>query len=198
MHTRSLAFRAGRGSIVNRKAVHTILLIGGARSGKSRRAIEVAERLSVRLSKNRAEQAIFIATAEPSDKEMDRRIERHRSERGSRFETVEAPVELVAALEEASAPDRVVVVDCLTLWLANLMHYEHDVGVHTAALVQFLEAPPGPVILVSNEVGSGLVPTTGLGRTFRDAQGSLNQAVAQACQRVEFMVAGLAVKVKPG
>ena len=168
--------------------MQTILIVGGARSGKSRRALELAGQLTGR--------GVFIATAEPSDEEMARRIERHRSERGSGLETIEAPVELVTALEEASAPDRVVVVDCLTLWLSNLMHYERDLDAHTAALVDFLESAPGSVILVSNEVGTGLVPATTLGRAFRDAQGSLNQAVAAVCRRVEFMVAGLPVTVK--
>ena len=168
--------------------MQTILIVGGARSGKSRRALELAGQLTGR--------GVFIATAEPADEEMARRIERHRSERGPGLETIEAPVELVAALEEASAPDRVVVVDCLTLWLSNLMHYERDLDSHTAALVDFLESAPGSVILVSNEVGTGLVPATTLGRAFRDAQGSLNQAVAAVCRRVEFMVAGLPVAVK--
>ncbi len=172
--------------------MQTALIIGGARSGKSRRALELAGQLSGQDSGHR----VFIATAEPSDEELARRIERHRADRGTDFGTIEAPVELVAALEGASASDCVVVIDCLTLWLSNLMHYEHDVGAHTAALLRFLDAPPGPVILVSNEVGTGLVPTTALGRAFRDAQGSLNQAVAAVCQRVELMVAGLAVTVK--
>lgn len=170
--------------------MHTTLIVGGARSGKSRRALELAGQTPGRKT--------FIATAEPSDAEMARRIERHRRDRGSGFETIEAPVELVEALEVASGPDSVVVVDCLTLWLSNLLHYERDAQVQTAALVRFLDTPPGPVILVSNEVGTGLVPTTSLGRAFRDAQGELNQAVAAACERVELMVAGLAVAVKSG
>ena len=170
--------------------MQTILIVGGARSGKSRRALELAEQIPG--------QGVFIATAEPSDAEMARRIERHRAERGPGFETIEAPVELVEALEGAAAPDRVVLVDCLTLWLSNLMHRERDVAAQTAALARFLDSPPGPVILVSNEVGTGLVPTTRLGRAFRDAQGSLNQAVAAVCTRVELMVAGLAVEVKSG
>lgn len=134
---------------------------------------------------------VFIATAEPSDTEMSERIDRHRAERGPGFSTLEAPLELVEALEATASPDRVVVVDCLTVWLSNLMHYGRNADTQTAALTRFLAGPPGPVILVSNEAGMGLAPVTPLGRRFRDAQGSLNQAVAAICQRVEFMVAGL-------
>lgn len=168
--------------------METILIIGGARSGKSHRALE--------LARGMAPDRVFVATAEPSDAEMAERIERHRVDRGPGFSTVEAPLELVEALEAAASPDRIVVVDCLTLWLSNLMHCGRDVDAQTAALTRFLAHPPGPVILVSNEVGMGLVPGTPLGRGFRDAQGSLNQAVAAACQRVEFMVAGLPMVLK--
>lgn len=170
--------------------MHTTLIVGGARSGKSRRALELARRLPG--------ERVFIATAERSDAEMAARIDRHRRDRGPQFATVEAPVDLVDALETASGPDRVAIVDCLTLWLGNLMHYERDIDAHGAALVAFLKTAPGPVILVSNEVGTGLVPTTNLGRAFRDAQGELNQAVAAVCECVELVVAGLPVVVKPG
>ena len=166
----------------------TIFVLGGARSGKSHRALE--------LARDMAPDRVFIATAEPSDAEMAERIERHRVDRRSGFSTLDAPLELFEALEAAASPDRVVVVDCLTLWLSNLMHYGRDVDAHAAALTRFLARTPGPVILVSNEVGMGLVPGTPLGRGFRDAQGSLNQAVAAACQRVEFMVAGLPMVLK--
>lgn len=169
--------------------MQTTLIVGGARSGKSRRALELAGQLPG--------ERIFIATAERSDAEMAARIERHRRDRGPEFATVEAPLDLVDALEAAAGADRVVIVDCLTLWLGNLMHYERDVDAHSAALVAFLKTAPGPVILVSNEVGTGLVPTANLGRAFRDAQGELNQAVAAVCERVELVVAGLPVVVKP-
>lgn len=168
--------------------METILIVGGARSGKSQRAIE--------LSRDTAPDRIFVATAGASDPEMADRIERHRADRGPGFTTVEAPLELVDALERAASPDRVVVVDCLTLWLSNLMHYDRDVEAQTKALTRFLARTPGPLILVSNEVGMGLVPGTPLGRGFRDAQGSLNQAVAAVCGRVEFMVAGLPMALK--
>ncbi|WP_428102025.1 bifunctional adenosylcobinamide kinase/adenosylcobinamide-phosphate guanylyltransferase [Candidatus Rariloculus sp.] len=167
----------------------TIFVTGGARSGKSSRALRLAEEI--------APKRVFIATAERSDAEMAERIERHRAARGSGFATVEAPLDLVEALEAAVSPDGVVLVDCLTLWLSNLMHYGRDVDAQIAMLTGLLARIRGPVILVSNEVGMGLVPTTPLGRAFRDAQGKLNQSVAAVCQRVEFMVAGLPLTVKP-
>ena len=168
--------------------METILILGGGRSGKSHRALA--------LARDMAPGRVFVATAEASDAEMAERIARHRADRGSGFSTVEAPLELVEALEAAASPDRVAVVDCLTLWLSNMMHYGRDVDAQTAALTRFLDRPPGPVILVSNETGMGLVPGTPLGREFRDAQGSLNQAVAAVCRRVEFMVAGLPMVLK--
>ena len=168
--------------------METIFIIGGARSGKSQRALELARD----CTRNR----VFIATAEASDAEMVERIERHRADRGPEFRTVEAPRDLVEALQAEASSNRVVVVDCLTLWLSNLMHYERDIDAQIAALARFLGRAPGVVILVSNEVGMGLVPGTPLGRGFRDAQGTLNQAVAAACRRVEFMVAGLPVAIK--
>ena len=169
--------------------METILIVGGARSGKSRRALQIAGGIEG--------ERIFIATAQASDTEMAGRIERHRAERGVGFKTVEAPLELLDALETGVSPHRVVVVDCLTLWLSNSMHEGRDVRAGTDALAAFLEVAPGPVILVSNEVGMGLVPQTRLGREFRDALGELNRKVAAVCRRVEFMVAGLPLTVKP-
>lgn len=167
----------------------TTLITGGARSGKSRRALQLAQEIGG--------ERVFIATAEPSDTEMAERIACHQAEREATFRTVEAPLDLLQALETEVSPNRVVVVDCLTLWLSNLMHYGRDVRGETRALTAFLAGAPGPVILVSNEVGMGLVPETRLGRDFRDAQGALNRDVATVCQRVEFMVAGLPLTVKP-
>lgn len=167
----------------------TTLITGGARSGKSRRALQLAQAASG--------ERVFIATAEPSDTEMAERIARHQAERDATFRTVEAPLNLVQTLETEVSPNRVVVVDCLTLWLSNVMHHGRDVRGETCALTAYLAGAPGPVILVSNEVGMGLVPETRLGRDFRDAQGGLNRDVAAACHRVEFMVAGLPLTVKP-
>ncbi|MEM8981737.1 MAG: bifunctional adenosylcobinamide kinase/adenosylcobinamide-phosphate guanylyltransferase [Pseudomonadota bacterium] len=162
-------------------------LLGGARSGKSRRAQQLAEAASSKR--------IFIATAEPLDDEMTARIAAHQADRGAGWVSVEAPLDLVAALRESVGPGCVVVVDCLTLWLSNLMHHERDVDDEIAQLVTAL-ASPGELFLVSNEVGLGLVPETALGRRFRDHQGRLNQAVAAASDRVEFIAAGLPLILK--
>lgn len=164
------------------------LILGGARSGKSQRALALAERM--------CERRVFVATAEALDDEMATRIARHKAERGAGWETVEAPLDLVEVLEAAATPDAVCVVDCLTLWLSNLMHHRRDVERETARLSRALNARAGSIILVSNEVGLGLVPDTELGRAFRDAQGRLNQAIAQACDRVEFIAAGLPLTLK--
>lgn len=163
------------------------LLLGGARSGKTRRALALAEPFAHR---------IYIATAEALDAEMAERIGRHRSERGSGWVTVEAPLDLpgaVIALPSGSFG----VVDCLTLWLSNLMGAGRDVDAATAALLEAIDRCPADLALVSNEVGLGLVPETPLGRAFRDEQGRLNQAVAARAAVVEFIAAGLPLRLKP-
>jgi len=161
-------------------------ILGGARSGKSARAQALAEAAGAAR--------VYIATAEALDEEMEARIARHKADRGAGWRTVETPLELVPALEDAAAP--VVLVDCLTLWLSNLMHHGRDVEAETHALCACLGQYRGEVILVSNEVGLGLVPETPLGRAFRDAQGRLNQQVAAACEVVEFVAAGLPLRLK--
>lgn len=176
-------------TFVTVQTMQTTLILGGARSGKSHRALQLARETGA--------QRIFIATAEATDAEMAERIERHRAERGAGFTTVEAPLDLLGALETAAAAGRVVVVDCLTLWLSNCMQHGCNVPARAGALTAFLARAPGAVIVVSNEVGLGLVPQTPLGREFRDAQGMLNREVAAVCGRVEFMVAGLPLRVKP-
>mgnify|MGYP001799373948 CR=1 FL=1 len=163
-------------------------ILGGARSGKSRRALALAEEV--------AKRPVFIATAEAWDDEMADRIERHKTERGPEWATIEAPLELIAGLETAAAKGDVCVIDCLTLWLSNLMHHDRDVDAETERLCAAIAALSTPLILVSNEVGLGLVPETPLGRAFRDAQGRLNQEVAKICDRVEFVVAGLPIALK--
>ena len=176
----------------------TTLVLGGARSGKSRRALEIAEARGARRA--------IVVTAEASDAEMDERIARHRRERGAGWRTVEAPLALPEALaalgagegaadEPGSAPD-VVLVDCLTLWLSNLMLGGHDVEAATARLLEALGTTAVPLVLVSNEVGWGLVPETPLGRRFRDEQGRLNRRVAARVARVELVVAGLSLVVR--
>lgn len=166
----------------------TTLVLGGARSGKSRFALEQADRLAL--------PATLIATAQALDAEMAQRIDRHRADRGAGWRVVEEPYDLVAALTREAQPGRVVVVDCLTLWLSNLMHAARDVAREGEALAACLGAAPCEVVLISNEVGLGLVPDNPLGRAFRDAQGWLNQRLAQVCGRVVFVAAGLPLTLK--
>ena len=163
----------------------TTLILGGARSGKTSLALRRAEAGPGRL--------VMIATAEALDDEMAERIARHRAERAPEWRTIEASLELAEALEGLAA-DEVAVVDCLTLWLSNLMHAERDVDAETARLIAALAGRA--VILVSNEVGLGIVPETVLGRRFRDAAGRMNQAVAAAADHVLLVAAGLPLVLK--
>jgi adenosylcobinamide kinase/adenosylcobinamide-phosphate guanylyltransferase len=167
----------------------TILVLGGARSGKSRYALALVEAV-------RSEH-IFIATAEALDDEMSHRIERHKRDRGSSWETVEAPLQLPEAISQAGASDKAVLVDCLTLWLSNVMGANLDVVRETDRLVESIESATVPLVLVSNEVGMGIVPESPLGRDFRDEQGRLNQRIAACCDRVDFVAAGLPITLKP-
>jgi adenosylcobinamide kinase/adenosylcobinamide-phosphate guanylyltransferase len=163
------------------------LVLGGARSGKSR----YAEWLISTYPKP----WVYIATAEAKDSEMAERIAAHRARREEGWQTVEAPHELPEAL--AAAPgDAAVLVDCLTLWLSNLMLGNFKVDVMIARLEQALAKRQGPTVLVSNEVGLGIVPDNELARRFRDTQGNLNQQIAANAARVIMMVAGIPVAVK--
>ncbi|HEY0269719.1 MAG TPA: bifunctional adenosylcobinamide kinase/adenosylcobinamide-phosphate guanylyltransferase [Sphingomonas sp.] len=162
------------------------LFLGGARSGKSRRAQEAAEARDGPL--------VYIATAQAGDDEMAERIARHRADRGARWRTVECPIDLPAAIRDAG--EATILVDCLTLWLSNLMLGAHDIEAATRDLVALFGRGGGPLVLVSNEVGLGLVPRTPLGRAFRDAAGRLNQAVAAAADHVCFVAAGLVLPLK--
>ena len=165
----------------------SVLVLGGARSGKSRYALALAE--------TAAPERVMIATAQAFDDEMAGRIARHKAERGAGWTTREAPLELAAALAEEARPGRVAVVDCLTLWLSNLLLAERDLEAATAELAEL--ALSGPVIFVSNEVGQGIVPQTPLGRAFRDAQGRANQALAAVCDAVVVVTAGVPRLLKP-
>jgi len=163
------------------------LVLGGARSGKSRFAQELAESLSPKR--------IYVATAEPLDDEMRLRIAKHRTARGKGWRTVEAATNLIHGIGTA-APDEAILVDCLTLWLANLFGRSERWENELDRLVEHLGRVEQPLVMVSNEVGLGLVPETKLGRDFRDAQGLLNQRVAAACNRVAFVAAGLPLWLK--
>jgi len=162
------------------------LVLGGARSGKSR----YAETLIAAEPPPWA----YIATAEPLDNEMRARIAAHRARRGTGWQTIEAPRDLAGAL--ATNAGGAVLVDCLTLWLSNLMLADADVEAESARLERALTSIATPVVLVSNEVGSGIVPENALARRFRDAQGRLNQRIAARADRVVLMVAGLPLVVK--
>jgi len=163
------------------------LVLGGARSGKSAFAETLAREASDR---------VYLATATADDDEMRERIAHHRARRGADWRTIEEPLALVAALAREAQSGRAVLVDCLTLWLSNLMHAERHVEAATQELVACLREARGAVVLVSNEVGLGLVPDTLLGRRFRDAQGRLNQAIAAVADDVVFIAAGLPLWLK--
>ena len=162
------------------------LVLGGARSGKSRYAESLIATLPPPW--------LYVATAEAGDEEMAARISAHRARRGPDWRTIEAPRHLVAALQKAGTMP--VLVDCLTLWLSNLMLADIDIEAETAHLERALAAAAAPVVLVANEVGSGIVPDHPLGRKFRDLQGMLNQRIAARADRVVLMVAGLPLALK--
>ncbi len=164
---------------------HVTLILGGARSGKSRHAEEVIEALPPPWT--------YIATAQAFDDEMCERIAEHRRRRGDGWRTIEAPFDLAGALAEAG--ETPVLVDCLTLWLSNLMLGD-GVAAAASVLEDALEKRTAPTLLISNEVGLGIVPETPLGRAFRDEAGRLNQRIAARAGRVLFMVAGLPMTVK--
>jgi adenosylcobinamide kinase / adenosylcobinamide-phosphate guanylyltransferase len=166
----------------------TLLVLGGARSGKS--SFAEAQVAASGLSR------IYLATATAGDGEMRDRIAHHRARRGAGWHTVEEPLELVEALQRNAMREAAVLVDCLTLWLSNLMHAGRDPDIEAARLVEWLRTASGLVVLVSNEVGLGLVPETLLGRSFRDAQGRLNQQVAAAASEAVFVAAGLPLWLK--
>jgi adenosylcobinamide kinase/adenosylcobinamide-phosphate guanylyltransferase len=169
------------------------LVLGGARSGKSRHAETLIEEA---LENGLCTGATYLATAEALDDEMKARVAEHRARRGEDWSTVEAPLELAGALAAHAAPARPILVDCLTLWLSNLMGAGCDIDAETAALAAALQDAAGPVVLVSNEVGMGIVPDNELARRFRDHAGRLNQAVAAVADRVLFVAAGLPMTLK--
>ena len=164
----------------------SLLVLGGARSGKSRHA--------QRLAEARGASPVFIATAQAFDAEMRERIVRHQADREARWRTVEAPLDLVEALH--AARHDVVLVDCLTLWTSNLLLADADWEDATARLLDAIAAHAGTLILVANEVGLGIVPDNALARRFRDMAGTINQRVAAAVDRVHFLAAGLPLAFK--
>ena len=166
------------------------LVLGGARSGKSRYAECLVE--------SAASFGTYCATAEAGDQEMAARIVAHRARRGPSWHTVEAPLAVAPVIASEARPERPLLIDCLTLWLSNLLLAGKPIDAETAALCAALRLAAGPIVLVANEVGMGLVPDTPLGREFRDAAGCLNQEVASLADRVVFITAGLPLVLKAG
>lgn len=167
------------------------LVLGGARAGKS----VYAERL-IADALVPGQTALYLATAERRDDEMAERIAQHRARRGPSWETREVPLDLPDAVRAAGRAGRPVLVDCLTLWVSNLLGAERDIAAAGDALLDALRDVRGPLALVSNEVGLGIVPDNALARAFRDHVGRLHQAIAQHADRVVFVAAGLPLVLK--
>ncbi|MFZ2633131.1 MAG: bifunctional adenosylcobinamide kinase/adenosylcobinamide-phosphate guanylyltransferase [Desulfosalsimonadaceae bacterium] len=166
------------------------LITGGCKSGKSRYALKVAESF---------DRKVFIATAQAFDGEMKDRIKNHRAERGDDFTTIEEPLDLAGALGAIPSDTRIVIIDCITVWLGNLMHYQQMDRVDclpVEAFLNILRQPPCHVVVVSNEVGMGLVPVDGMSRVYRDMAGALNQRIAALSDNVFFVVSGLALPLR--
>ncbi|MEM8538734.1 MAG: bifunctional adenosylcobinamide kinase/adenosylcobinamide-phosphate guanylyltransferase [Pseudomonadota bacterium] len=163
------------------------LVLGGAGSGKS----AFAEGLIPRTGAT----PVYIATAQAFDDEMRRKISDHQDQRGAGWITVEEPVDVASALAQVKA-GQPTLIDCATMWLTNVILGEHDLGQQSGALLQALTNVPGPVVIVSNEVGQGIVPDNALSRRFRNAQGQLNQQIAQRADLVVAVMAGLPLTLK--
>lgn len=165
------------------------LVLGGARSGKSRHAEKLIEASGL--------EAVYIATGRAFDGEMEQRIATHKDRRGASWRTVEAPFDLARAIAGHAAPGAAILVDCLTLWVTNLMLDDRDVAAECDVLVSGLSRPmPSPIVLVSNEVGLGIVPDNAMARAFRDHAGRLHQAIAAIASKVTFVAAGLPLTLK--
>jgi len=169
-----------------------VLILGGCRSGKSAHALQLAESMGPRR--------VFVATCVPHDEEMQRRVDRHQIERGDSWTTREVPMDLAGTIRSIGSSADVMLVDCLTLWLSNLLMENNDEDRIRKAIRDLAEAVDSAacgVILVSNEVGAGIVPENRLARHYRDLAGWTNQAMAAACDRVIWTVAGIPVTIKP-
>lgn len=164
------------------------LVLGGARSGKS----GFAERMTVAHPRG----CVYLATAEIGDDEMAERVRKHKARREAHWRTVEAPLEVAPAIVAETEQGAAVLVDCLTLWLSNLMGAKRDPEQQTEALVRALGQAGGPVVFVSNEVGLGIVPDNALARAFRDHAGRMNQRIADVANSVFFVAAGLPLRLK--
>lgn len=171
-----------------RKVRMVTFIIGGARSGKSRLALELAAKLPGKRA--------YLATACALDREMEERIANHRRERSAEWVTLEEPLAIPALLGKIAAEHQVLLLDCLTLWLSNLLLAEKELDAEITSFLAAISAVEGSLFIVSNEVGQGIVPENALARRFRDLAGRLNQAVAAAAQEVYLVVAGIPLKIK--
>lgn len=163
----------------------TTLVLGGARSGKSRYAEQLAHG-----------EMLYIATSEVTDNEMQKRIAEHVARRGDEWRTLEVPLDLAAAVRDQGRKGRFILVDCLTVWIGNLMHHGREVLPEVERLAEVMRSVPGDVVLVSNEVGQGIVPDNAMARAFRDHQGRCNQVMAAVCGTVVLVIAGIPLSVK--
>jgi len=169
-----------------------IFVLGGCRSGKSSYALEMSQKFS-------GDNKVFIATCIPHDDEMKQRVARHQEERSQAWETVEAPLLLPEAVTEKSRTADTIIIDCLTLWVSNLLMESADsekIEMHISRLTEAIENSQCPLVLVSNEVGHGIVPENKLARQFRDLVGFVNQAVAGCADKVIWTVAGIPMRIK--
>jgi adenosylcobinamide kinase/adenosylcobinamide-phosphate guanylyltransferase len=172
------------------------LILGGAQSGKSKYALRLGEEYIKATNKGTA-RGLYVATAQPLDQEMEEKIQRHKLERGPQWETVEEPTEVPNIIRKSSGLYPVILVDCLTLWMSNLMeHKPNSIELSARDLFDALLETTGPIIMVSNEIGLGLVPGEAVGRKYRDLSGRLHQRLAEICDRVILVVAGLPLELK--
>jgi adenosylcobinamide kinase/adenosylcobinamide-phosphate guanylyltransferase len=176
-----------QGNLMSRKI---IFILGGARSGKSAYALKEASKFSGKK--------VYIATAEALDEEMKDRIEKHKRERGKDWDAYEEPLKISDVIKKIEGRYQIIVVDCLTLWLSNIMHINSDIGYEIENLIETLRTThqASQIYIVSNEVGLGIVPENEMSRRFRDMAGLLNQKIAEVADKVYLVVAGIPVKIK--
>ena len=176
-------------SLPNEFDCKSVLVTGGAKSGKSR----FAENLLLKSDKS----LIYLATATAFDDEMRKRIKQHQSHRNQRWSTIEESISIVEVIKENAKRDTAILVDCITLWLTTLMVKEMDIEGETERLVELIPTLPGVIVIVTNELGTGLVPEVKMARQFRDYAGSLNQKLASVCDAAYLVVAAQPILLKP-
>ena len=170
----------------------TTLVVGGCKSGKSKHALDLADNMA-------GNRKIFVATSVPADSEMKERVKAHKTERGENWVTIEEPISIASVIKKHSKEADVILIDCLTLWISNLLYKGYDkekILEYVQQLVKSVQNAECPIILVSNEVGAGIVPENKLARLFRDIAGITNQAVAVAATNVAWTIAGIPVNIK--